>query len=238
MKKVTLTIVLAVICSLFMGLNANAQKPSLESVLPKAVLNNKSILANNYASLMTRVMKTNTQFKQHAATLNKFNSSFFDFKKISSSKNDVNESSFTDLITNASQQADNRTEMLNILNDLKTKIDASKTWNDIHDKMVAIIQSSSFNNLSNSDKMCLSHSFLFAKISYDYAVNNGLVSANGKPIFFMVIDNSVEGKSTASINSMPLGKGCYLACFLCPGISADHAWKICDGGGSVSGLVR
>ncbi len=239
MKKLQSTIIAAV-CSLVMCATVNAQKPTLESLLPANVLSTKKQMAGNHTALMTKLMATHPNLKQNAATTSVYNSSFVNLKKLvgSSGTSAIEEQSFNNLTAMLAQQADAKSSMQTILNSFKTGIANAKNWDDIFSSMTSILQSSEFGKLSASDKSMLHYGFLFIKVGYEYAVTNNLKASNNQPLVLAVIGGNVDGKSVASLNAAPFGFFCNLACFVTPGISAEHAWKICEGGGSVPGLVR
>ncbi len=234
MKKLQLTIIAAV-CSLVMCATVNAQKPTLESLLPQSMIDKKNSLTDNYNSFMKKVTIAYPKFSINASKTTNFNSSFFDFKKVVSDKSNVSETNLDDMVTLIAAQSDSKVLMTKILNDFKTSLEPDKGLDDIADKMIIILQSSLFSQMSDADKATLYYTFLNAKISYDFSVKNKIYASNNRPMVLLVFDNNVIGKSGASINSsfFTTKTKCYFICWVA-GIKPEHAYKICEESGAFS----
>ena len=235
MKRIKLSIVIAAICSLMMGLSVQAQKPTLESLLPQSVMNNKKQLATNYSNLIAKIAEISPSFKKDALTAKNFSSSFVDLKKLKKANGQLFNSQellINDAIVQMSKLSDDSTIMCRIIKKLVTGIDNAKTWDDIFTVTTQILQSNDFANLSPSDKSMLHYSFLSLKVGHEYALANNLLASNKQPIVLITIGGNINGKSMVSINDKNdwlLNRACYMVWWgMSLGYGTNHAYTSCD----------
>ena len=235
MKRIKLSIVIAAICSLMMGLSVQAQKPTLESLLPQSVMNNKKQLATNYSNLIAKIVEINPSFKKDALTAKSFSSSFVDLKKLKNTNGQLFNSQellINDAIVEMSRLSDDSIRMGKIIKKLVTGVDNAKTWDDIFTLTTQILQSNDFANLSPSDKSMLHYTFLSLKVGHEYAVTNNLSASNKQPIVLITLGGNINGKSMVSINEKDeglLSKVCYMLWWVgTAGYGTTHAYTSCD----------
>lgn len=235
MKRIKLSIVIAAICSLFMGLNVHAQKPTLESLLPQSVLNNKKQLASNYSNLIAKIAEINPSFKKDALNSKSFTSSFVDLKKLKKTNGQLLNSQellINEAIVEISKLSDDSIIMSKIIKRLVIGVDNAKIWDDVFTLSTQILQSIDFANLSISDKSMLHYTFLSLKVGHEYALANNLLASNKQPIVLITIGGNINGKSMVSINEKEdwlLNRACYMMWWVgTVGIATNLAYKSCD----------
>ena len=237
MKRIKLSIVIAAICSLMMGLSVDAQKPTLESLLPQSVLNNKKQLATNYSNLIAKIIEINPSFKKDALTAKSFGTSFVDLKKLKKANGQLfysQDLSLNDVNVEISKFSDDSSTMNNVMKSYFNGVSIAKTWDDIFNTITTILQSNDFKNLSPSDKSMLQYAFLSLKVGYEYAIANNLLTSKKDPLVLSAFGANMEGKSMVSINKVDWKTcitkhcGCYFMMWVVTvGTGTGAANKLC-----------